>query len=92
MIGPDVENPQLRQLQDAATVQSTGSGQSVREMIEEADANLFIVIKEMRDAARIADDNNDPGSVDLFSKMVQVHEKHEWFLRDLLKRKDGLIA
>jgi starvation-inducible DNA-binding protein len=61
-------------------------------MIEEADANLLVVIKDMRAAARIADENNDPGTVDLFSKTVRIHEKHEWFLRELLKKKDGLIG
>ena len=71
-------------------VHSAAAGQSVREMIEEGGANLLVVIKDMRDAARIANDNNDPGTVDLFSKIVQIHEKHEWFLRQILKRKDGL--
>ena len=92
MIGPDVENVQLKQMQDAASVQSAGPGQNIREMIEEADANLLIVIKEMRDAAKAAEDSNDPGTVDLFSRMVQIHEKHEWFLRQILKKKDGLIV
>jgi starvation-inducible DNA-binding protein len=64
----------------------------MREMIEEADANLLVVIKDMREAANAADENNDPGTVDLFSKIVQIHEKHEWFLRDILKKKDGLVA
>jgi starvation-inducible DNA-binding protein len=51
-----------------------------------------VVIKDMRDAARLAEENNDPGTVDLFSKTVRIHEKHEWFLRQLLKKKDGLVA
>ncbi len=92
MIGPDVQSTQLKQMQEAASVQSAGAGQSIREMIEEADANLYIVIKDMRKAARSADENNDPGTVDLFSKIVQIHEKHEWFLRELLKKKDGLVS
>ena len=92
MIGPDVQNPQLKQMQDAANVQSTGQGQTMREMIEEADANLLIVIRDMRDAAKQADENDDPGTVDIFSKIVQIHEKHEWFLRQVLKNKDGLIG
>jgi len=92
MIGPDVQNVQLRQMQDAASVHSSSASQSMREMIEEADANLLVVIKEMREAAKAADENNDPGTVDLFSKVVQIHEKHEWFLRDILKKKDGLVA
>jgi starvation-inducible DNA-binding protein len=92
MIGPDVQHVQLRQMQEAATVQSASANQTMREAIEEADANLLVVIKEIRDAAKAADQSNDPGTVDLFSKIVQIHEKHEWFLRDILKRKDGLIG
>lgn len=92
MIGPDVQNIQLRQMQEAASVQSASSNQSMREAIEEADANLLVVIKEMREAAKAADQSNDPGTVDLFSRVVQIHEKHEWFLRDILKQKDGLVV
>lgn len=64
----------------------------MREAIEEADANLLVVIKEMREAAKAADESSDPGTVDLFSRVVQIHEKHEWFLRDILKKKDALVA
>src|SRR5262252_1081476 len=49
MIGQNVRNPQLQQMQGAARVQSTGANQSMREMIEEADANLLLVIKDMRE-------------------------------------------
>lgn len=92
MIGQDVRNVQLKQMQEAADVQSTSAGRSMREMIEEADANLLVVIKDMREAAKAAEGSNDPGTVDLFSKVVQIHEKHEWFLREILKKKDGLAA
>jgi starvation-inducible DNA-binding protein len=92
MIGPSIENVQLRQMQEAANVHSAGADQSMREMIEEADANLMVVIRDMRDAARIADENHDPGTVDLVSKTVRIHEKHEWFLRQVLKKKDGLVG
>lgn len=92
MIGPDIANVQLKQMQEAADVHSTVPGQSVREMIEEADANSLVVIKDLRDGAKIADESNDPGTVDLFSKIVQIHEKQEWFLRQLLKKKDGLVS
>jgi starvation-inducible DNA-binding protein len=92
MIGQDVQNVQLKQMQEAADVRSAGAGRSVHEMIEEADANLLVVIKDMRDAAKAADESNDPGTVDLFSRFVQIHEKHEWFLREILKKKDGLVA
>ena len=92
MIGQDVQSVQLKQFQQAATIQSAQSGQSMRDMIEQADANLMVVIKDMREAAKIAEDSNDPGTVDLFSKLVQIHEKDEWFLRQVLKKKDGLVS
>ncbi len=56
-------------------------------MLEESEANLLVVVKDVRAAARVADECNDPGTVDLFSKIVQIHEKHEWFIREVLKRK-----
>lgn len=90
MIGQDPVTG-LRRYQDTATVQSA-SGRDMREMVEEADANLMGVIRDMREAARTADQQNDPGTVDLFSKIVQIHEKHEWFLRQILKKRDGLIT
>jgi DNA-binding ferritin-like protein len=48
----------------------------MREMVEEADRNLLVVIKEMREAAKLADEHGDPGTMDLFSKFVRIHEKH----------------
>lgn len=92
MIGPDVASHTLTQMQSAASVRSTAGGGTMRAMIEEADANLLVVIKDMRDGARAADDSGDPGTVDVFSRLVQIHEKQEWFLREILKNKDGLAA
>jgi starvation-inducible DNA-binding protein len=92
MIGQDVQHVQLKEMQEAADVHSAAADQSLREMIQEADANLIVVIRDLRDAARAAEESNDPGTVDLFSKVVQIHEKHEWFLRELLKKKDGLVS
>ena len=91
MIGQD---PVFRpdEIQRLASVQVSGDAGDMREMIAEADANLLVVIKEMREAARVADDHDDPGTVDLFSRHVQVHEKHEWWLRDILEKGDGLTA
>lgn len=91
MIGQD---PIFRpdEVERTATVNVSGDVGTMREMIAEADANLLVVIKEMRDAARVADDHDDPGTVDLFSRHVQIHEKHEWWLRDILEKGDGLTV
>ena len=90
MIGQDPV-AELRQWQEMAAVHSAGKGQNLREMIQEADANLLVIIKGMREGAHNAEENEDPGTVDLFSKFVQIHEKHEWFLREILKKGDGFF-
>jgi len=91
MIGQDpVASPQ--EMLSTASVKVAGRGQTMREMIKEADENLLIVIREMRAGARAADEADDPGTVDLFSRFVQIHEKHEWWLRDILEKRDGLTV
>jgi len=91
MIGQDpVFSPQ--QIENTASVRVSSDVRTMRDMIEEADENLLVVIGEMRTAARMADDHDDPGTVDLFSRHVQIHEKHEWWLRDILEKNDGLLA
>src|SRR5690242_20109008 len=72
MIGQDVQPVQLREMQEKANVHPAGPKQSMREMIEEADANLMVIIKDMRDAAQLADDNKDRGTSDLFSTCLQI--------------------
>jgi starvation-inducible DNA-binding protein len=91
MIGQDpLFSP--RDVEATASVRVSADVQTMRQMIEEADQNLLTVIIEMRNAAKLADEHNDPGTVDLFSKHVQLHEKHEWWLRDILEGGDGLTA
>jgi starvation-inducible DNA-binding protein len=91
MIGQDpIAGP--HELMATASVKVAERKQTMRDMIQEADNNLLIVIKEMRAGARAADEQDDPGTVDLFSRYVQIHEKHEWWLRDLLEKRDGLAV
>ena len=90
MIGQDPPAHPL-QLADLASVTAAAPHSTMREMVEEANANLLVMIKEMRHAAKIADEHGDPGTVDLFSRLVQVHEKHEWWARDILRTGDGFI-
>lgn len=91
MIGQDpIFSPQ--EVLDNASVKVAQPRQTMRQMIEEAKQNLALVIKEMRDGAREAEEADDPGTVDLFSRSVQVHEKYEWWLRDILEKGDGLTS
>jgi starvation-inducible DNA-binding protein len=92
MIGQDPPSRLSRIMELASVTSALEPDATMREMIEEADRNALIVIKEVREAARLADEHDDPGTVDLMSKLVQIHEKHEWWLRDILRRSDGLVA
>ena len=91
MIG---QNPPAHLLEaaDLASVAAAAPHSTMREMVEEADRHLLVVIKEMRQGAKIADDAGDPGTVDVFSRIVQIHEKHEWWMRDILRTGDGLCS
>ena len=91
MIGQDPP-AHLLDAADLASVSSAAPHSTMREMVEEADRNLLVVVKEMRSGAKTADEHGDPGTVDLFSRTVQVHEKHEWWMRDILRSGDGLCA
>ena len=91
MIGQDPPG-HLIESADLATVASAGRHSNMREMVEEAQRNLLIVIAEMRKGAKLAEEHDDPGTVDLFSKTVQIHEKQEWWLRDILRKGDGLCS
>jgi starvation-inducible DNA-binding protein len=88
MIGQDPP-ASLSEMLSLSTVGSAVPGSSVREMIEEADRHALIVIAEFREAARVADEHDDPGTVDVCSRFVQIHEKQEWWLRDMLRNGDA---
>jgi starvation-inducible DNA-binding protein len=90
MIGQDpVAGP--HEVLKTASIHPAELAQTMREMVAEADEHLLTVIREMRDGVRAAEDADDPGTVDLLSRYVQIHEKHEWWLRELLERGDRLV-
>jgi starvation-inducible DNA-binding protein len=91
MIGQDPP-AHLLDAADLASVSAAAPHSTMREMVEEADRNLLVVVKEIRGGAKTADEHGDPGTVDLFSRVVQIHEKHEWWMRDILRSGDGLCA
>lgn len=91
MIGQDPPS-RLPELADLASVSPAAPHSTMREMIEEADRNLLTVIKEMRQAVKHAEEHDDPGTTDIFTKLVQDHEKYEWWMRDILRTGDGLSS
>ena len=91
MIG---QNPvsRIEEFQKTATIKSAAKSSDMREMIKEADENAKRIIFEMREAIKMADKNDDPGTADILTRFVQIHEKHEWWLRDILEKQDGLTT
>ena len=84
----------LPAIQDATTVLTPATTEhSMRTMLDEAIQNHRRVIAEMREGVELGTRHGDPGTADLFTRTVQVHEKHEWFLREIVDRTpDGLLS
>ncbi len=89
MIGQDPVS-RIEEIQDTATIGSAKKSSTMRQMIEEADQNALVIIKEMREAIKTADEADDPGTADVLTRFVQIYEKQEWWLRDILEKRDGL--
>lgn len=75
-----------------ATVQASKGKLSVREMVEEAIATHELIINEMHQDAEVANNAGDIGTADLYTRLVQVHQKHRWFLKEILKKGDSLVS
>ena len=65
---------------------------SPREMVERLRESHKFIIEGLKAGFRAAEHAHDPGSADLFAKVVQVHEKYEWFLRELLEGLSPLLS
>ncbi|MBI4468997.1 MAG: DNA starvation/stationary phase protection protein [Acidobacteria bacterium] len=81
-----------RQFPERGTTEIAPARLNMREMVEGARKNHDRVIQEMREAVEVASRAGDPGTADLFTRFVQVHEKQAWFLNEVLASKDGLSA
>ena len=75
-----------------ASVKPSKGRLSLDEMIGEARASLDLMIAEMHDDAEVATDAGDIGTADLYTRLVQVHQKSRWFLNEILQKKDGLTS
>ncbi len=75
-----------------ATVTPSRGPLSMRAMIEEARNAVDVIIREMHADTELASAAGDIGTADLFTRLVQVHQKNRWFLSELLQGKDGLVT
>ncbi|HEX9009907.1 MAG TPA: DNA starvation/stationary phase protection protein [Holophagaceae bacterium] len=53
-------------------------------MLKEALANEERTISLMHEGIELANGAGDPGTADLLTRFVQVHQKEAWFLREML--------
>lgn len=81
-----------REIESWATVRLADGTPTPADMLREALANEHTVVREMREGARVAEEEGDPGTNDLFATYVQTHEKHAWFIEQFLRKGDGLVA
>jgi starvation-inducible DNA-binding protein len=91
MIGQDPVS-RIEEFQKTASIASAKDSKDMREMVREANANVLTVISEMRAGIKAAEEADDPGTADVLVRFVQIHEKHEWWLRDILEKRDGLAT
>lgn len=75
-----------------ATVKPSAGKLSVQDMIAEAIASHDLIIQEMHEDAEVANQAGDIGTADLYTRLVQTHQKHRWFLKEILKKGDGLVS
>ncbi|HAN46790.1 MAG TPA: DNA starvation/stationary phase protection protein [Cyanobacteria bacterium UBA8156] len=73
-----------------ATVAPSQGSLTVAQMVNEAIAAHEVVIQELHADAAAA--GEDIGTADLFTRLVQVHQKQRWFLREVARKGDGLIS
>lgn len=76
-----------------ATIAPSSGTLTPYETLVEAIAAHDRVIAEMHEDAETATKGGDIGTADLFTRLVQTHQKHRWFLKELVeKTKDGLVS
>ncbi len=76
----------------ASTIVASRGEQTLREMIEELVANADRVIAEMHQDAETATAAGDIGTADLYTRLVQEHQKKRWFAKEMLRPHDGLVV
>ncbi len=76
----------------ASSVKPSKGDLPMRDMLAEARASLDVIIEEMHEDADVATRAGDIGTADLYTRLVQQHQKNRWFLDEILKKRDGLTS
>ncbi len=75
----------------ASTIVASRGDLNVRAMIEELVAAADTIIAELHADTETATAAGDIGTADLYTRLVQEHQKKRWFAKEILRGGDGLI-
>jgi starvation-inducible DNA-binding protein len=70
----------------ASLVQPSAGERTVKQMVEEAIAAHEKVIAAMHEDADAATKAGDIGTADVFTRLVQQHQKQRWFLKEISRK------
>jgi starvation-inducible DNA-binding protein len=70
----------------ASLVAPSEGERTVSQMLDEGLSAHNRIIKAMHDDADIASKAGDIGTTDLFTRLVQVHQKQRWFLKEIARK------
>jgi len=75
-----------------STIVASRGDLTVRAMFDELVANADTIIAEMHRDAETATRAGDIGTADLYTRLVQEHQKKRWFAKEVVRRGDGLTG
>jgi starvation-inducible DNA-binding protein len=73
-----------------STIVASKGEHTLRGMIEELVGNADTIISELHKDAETAAQAGDIGTADLYTRLVQDHQKKRWFAKEMLRKGDGL--
>jgi starvation-inducible DNA-binding protein len=82
--GTPIHAPAQIEAQTKAAISNPAARLDPEAMLKEALANEEAVVSLMHEGIELANGAGDPGTADLLTRFVQVHQKEAWFLREML--------
>jgi len=82
--GVPIHAPAQIEAQTKADISNPSARLDPEAMLKEALANEETTISLMHEGIELANGTGDPGTADLLTRFVQVHQKEAWFLREML--------
>ena len=82
--GIPLHAPAQIEAQTKAAISNPASRLDPEAMLKEALVNQETTVTLMHEGIELANETGDPGTADLLTRFVQVHQKEAWFLREML--------